>query len=259
MNMDVALFITCLADTFEPRVGVAVVRLLRHFGCRVHFPEAQTCCGQPLYNNGYHRDAADLGRRWIDVFERFAHVVAPSGSCVAMVRHHLPELLRDDPAYAQRSVALAARTWEFTQFVTDVLKIDPATLVPTATRGSIAADGESGPPAPVTYHYSCHMRGLQSVAQAEQCVRATPGLDYRPLERIEQCCGFGGAFHVLYPEIGAAITADKLDCIASTGASTLICNEVGCAMTIGGLAHRRGVELRIRHIAELWAERLGLT
>jgi L-lactate dehydrogenase complex protein LldE len=242
---EVALFVTCLTDTFEPRVGVAVVRLLRHFGCAVRFPAEQTCCGQPQFNNGYHTEAAALGRRMIDVFEPYEAVVTPSGSCASMVKHHLPELLAEEPSYGTRARALADRTWEFGQFCVDQLRIDPAEI--------------SAPPVgPMTYHYSCHLRGLQTYAEATRLVADMRDVDFRPLERLDQCCGFGGAFHVLYPEVSTAMVDDKLDSIARTGATTVVCNEAGCGMTIGGAARRRGMNLRLLHVAELWAEGLGL-
>lgn len=243
--MDVALFITCLVDTFEPRVGVAVVRLLRHFGCTVRFDPRQTCCGQPHYNNGFSAEAADLGRRLIDVFAGAQYVVTPSSSCAAMVRKHLPELLADDPAYAARSRDLAERTWVVTDFVTCVLGVDPAQLAPSD-------------PVPATYHYSCHNRALQPLAEAQSAAGHTCGPVFRPLPRGEQCCGFGGAFNLDYPDISQAMVTDKLDCIAQTGARLLVCNETGCGMTIGGAARRRGMNLRIKHLVEIWAEALGL-
>ncbi|GIK15899.1 MAG: Fe-S oxidoreductase [Planctomycetota bacterium] len=243
--MNVALFITCLTDTFSPRAGVAVVRVLRHFGCNVSFPEAQTCCGQPHYNNGYHAEAARLGRRLIDAFEGHPHVVTPSGSCAALVKLHLPHLLEHDRAYAARAKDLAQRTWEFGMFVTKVLKADLSRIPAPA--------GHS-----YTVHYSCHMRELADPTPTCRLVSDLPGADYRPLERLDVCCGFGGAFNLQYPEISDGMTRDKVEHIRRTGATTLVCNEAGCGMTIGGTAHRLGTTLRIRHIAEVWAEGLGL-
>lgn len=244
-GVDVALFITCLTDTFAPRVGVAVVRVLRHFGCAVHFPPEQTCCGQPAYNNGFHDEAAAMGRRMIDVFDGYPHVVTPSGSCAAMVIHHLPELLADDPAYADRADALARRTWEFSVFLTDVLGVDPASI-------PVRADG------PVTYHYSCHLRGILSAEEASALVARLGGIDYRPLEGLDQCCGFGGAFGALYPDISHAMTRDKLAAIARSGARVVICNEAGCGLTLEGAARRSGLDVRFKHLAEVIAESLGL-
>lgn len=243
--MDVALFVTCLTDTFAPRVGVAVVRVLRHFGCTLHFPKNQTCCGQPAYNNGFHEEAAAMGRRLIDVFEGYERVVTPSGSCAAMVVHHLPELLESDPVYAEKSRSLAARTWEFSQFLSEVLKIDMSSITVDSSR-------------PITYHYSCHLRGILSSEQASQMVSSLGGIDYRPLDQLNQCCGFGGAFGAIYPNISNAMTSDKLDTIRRTGAEIVICNEAGCTMTIEGTARRRGVNVKFKHLAEVLAEALGL-
>lgn len=243
--MDVALFVTCLTDTFAPRVGVAVVRVLRHFGCNVCFPENQTCCGQPAYNNGFHQEAAKMGRRLIDVFEGHRHVVTPSGSCATMVIHHLPKLLADDPDYAEKSRDLAARTWEFSVFLTEVLKVDLA---------AITVD----PAHPITYHYSCHLRDIMPAEQAAQLVSGLGNIDYRPLEQLNQCCGFGGAFGALYPNISDAMARDKIDAIRRTGAETVICNEAGCTMTMEGTARRVGLNVTFKHLAEVIAEALGL-
>lgn len=249
--MDVALFITCLTDTFEPRVGVAVVRLLRHFGCQVHFPEGQTCCGQPAYNNGFHKQAAAMGRRMVDVFEGepairgCEYVVTPSGSCATMVKLHIPELLADDPAYAEPARRLARRTWELGSFLTDVLNVDVSSMAMSSRR-------------PVTYHYGCHHRAIQPPERAARLVADLAGVDYRPLEPLDQCCGFGGAFGVLYPKISDAMVGDKLDGIERTGAEMVVFSEVGCAMTMGGAARRRGLSVQFKHVAELLAEALGL-
>jgi L-lactate dehydrogenase complex protein LldE len=243
--VDVALFVTCLTDTFQPRVGVAVVRVLRHFGCTVHFPPDQTCCGQPAYNNGFHAEAADLGRRFVDAFEGFENVVTPSGSCANMVVHHIPELLADDPVYAGRARRLAGRTWEFGRFLGEVLGVDLA---------AVPVD----PGQAVTYHYSCHHRGWQTAEEASALIARLGGIDYRPLAGLDQCCGFGGAFRVLYPQISAAMSGDKLDEIARTGAGVVVCNEAGCSLTLSGAAHRRRRDVTFKHLAELLAESLGL-
>jgi len=245
VSVDVALFVTCLTDTFHSRVGIAVVRVLRHFGCNVHFPEEQTCCGQPAYNNGFHDEAVVMGRRMVDVFAGFEHVVTPSGSCASMVIHHTPELLADDAAYAEPSRKLAERTWEFGRFLTEVLKVDLASIPVRDDR-------------PMTYHYSCHHRGIMTPEQATGMIRKLSGVDYRPLDNIDQCCGFGGAFGVIYPQISDAMVTDKLDCIARTGAEVVVCSEAGCSMTIAGAARRRGLSVTFKHVAEVLAEALGL-
>ena len=181
----------------------------------------------------------------VDIFDAYPYVVTPSGSCATMVKLHTPELLADDPAYAAGARSLADKTYEFGQFMTEVVKLQVDTLTAPTEE-------------PITFHYSCHLRHLQTPEQAARLVRDMRDIDYRPLERIDQCCGFGGAFGMLYPRISNAMVQDKLDCIERTGASIVVCNEVGCGMTIEGAARRRGLELKFIHVAELWAESLGL-
>ena len=240
--MRVGLFVTCLTDTFYPRVGVAVVMTLRHLGCEVEFPEAQTCCGQPGYNSGLHAEARALIARMIDVFESYDHVVSPSGSCVAMVKLHGPHLF-DDEAERARAQQLADKTHEFSSFLENVLKVSWEDL-------GIDCSGK------FTYHYPCHLRGIVHQQDA-QASAAKLGADFVPLERFDTCCGCGGTFAASYPEISDAMLDDKLRCIEATGANTLICNEGGCGMNLGGGLHRRGRGPRLRHVAEIIAESKG--
>lgn len=243
--MNVSLFVTCLTDTFYPRAGRAVVAVLERLGCRVDFPADQTCCGQPMFNAGYHRDAADLARRLVDVFEDAPVVVTPSGSCCATIHDYYPQLLADDPAYRDRAAKLIDKTHEFAAFLTHVLDVDLRSL-------GCRLD-ES-----VTYHYSCHLRGLGMTREAVRLLEQIQGIDYRELRKMDQCCGFGGTFAVKYPEISGAMVADKVDCIRETGAATVMCNDGGCTLNIAGRAHRQGVDVRFKHLAEIIAESLGL-
>jgi L-lactate dehydrogenase complex protein LldE len=239
----VALFITCLNDTFFPRVGVAVVRVLRHFGCQVRFPEDQTCCGQPAYNSGLHDDARPVARRLLHVFSGDGYVVSPSASCVAMIRRHVPELLADDPREHAEALRLADRTHEFGVFLRDVLRVDV---------GAILRLQE-----PCTYHYPCHARGVYDVDELERQL-ASPAADVHAPRYRDMCCGFGGTFAVDYAAISGDMLADRLNDLESTGAKLVVCNEGGCALNLAGGAHRRGSPLRFRHVAELLAESLGL-
>src|SRR5690349_9221082 len=147
----VQLFITCIIDSLFPSVGEATVAVLERLGVAVDFPEAQTCCGQPGYNAGFREAARDLALRFLDVFEPSpAPIVTPSGSCAAMVIHGYPDLLRDEPANFKRAQALAARTYEFSQFLTEALQVDPAEAA--------AASKFTGR---TTFHTACHLtRGL---------------------------------------------------------------------------------------------------
>jgi L-lactate dehydrogenase complex protein LldE len=245
MAQKVALFVTCLTDQFYPHVGIAVTKVLEHFGCAVTFPERQTCCGQPFFNNGFHPESADLARRMIAVFEPFDHIVTPSGSCCAMVREHFETLLKDDPAWKARAHKVAASTFEFVEFLNKVLKVDLSTLaLPT--------------PRKTTYHYTCHLRGIGLKDEGVRLLQQIGNVDFVPLERTDQCCGFGGTFAVKYPAISGAIVDDKVSCIAKTAADTVICNDAGCTMNISGMCHRKEVPTRVIHIAELLAEALNL-
>jgi L-lactate dehydrogenase complex protein LldE len=239
--MNVSLFVTCLTDTFYPRVGEAVVRTLERFGCPVDFPETQTCCGQPMFNSGCHGDAADLARRMIDAFEDSPVVVTPSGSCCAMIRDYYPELLGDDPAYRDRCRAFVDKTYEYAEFLLNKLNIDLA-----AHDCRWPGDERS---ARLTYHYSCHLRGLGMYDETSRLLKQIEGVEYVPLEKTDQCCGFGGAFAVKYPEISGSLVRDKIDCVQKTEADALICNDGGCSLNITGSIHRQGVRMPTLHIA----------
>ena len=239
--MNVSFFVTCLTDLFAPQVGMATVRVLEHFGCTVDFPQDQTCCGQPQFNNGYHEEARTLARHLIDVFDQSTYVVTPSASCAAMIRQQYLELFKGDPAWEGRARALAAKTFEFTEFLTKVLHADLSALrLPQPT--TIAA------------HYSCHNRGLGQTPQ--DCTRPLAQLGnvrVVPLPNAEQCCGFGGTFAIKFPEVSAALVREKVDGLGRSGADVLMVNDAGCAMNIGGACHRQGKQVPIRHIAELLA------
>jgi L-lactate dehydrogenase complex protein LldE len=241
--MEVALFVTCLTDTFYPRVGEAVVRVLRHFGCAVRFPGEQTCCGQPAFNSGFWVEAAALVRRMCTVFAPFEHVVTPSASCAAMVKRHGPELLAGDPQAHVAARQLADKTWEFATFLRDVLHADIAGLLKFSE--------------PLTFHYPCHARELYSVADLQGWLSGN-GHVVRTPQHADLCCGFGGVFSVEFPEVSGAMLGDKLDELAATGAELVICNEGACALQMMGGARRRGLPLRFKHLAECLAESLGL-
>lgn len=242
--MTVALLVTCMADTFYPRVGEAVVRVLRHCGCKVRFPARQTCCGQPAYNSGFHSEAAELARRMIAIFEPYEYVVTPSASCAMMVRQHYPQLLADEPGWRKAADRLAAKTYEFTSFLREVPEFDVSANL---------RFNES-----VTFHYPCHAREFYSARDLEALLSRVPGVDLRTPRPVDLCCGFGGMFAVDHAEISGAMMRDKLDSLSQTGASLVVCDEGGCALNLAGGAHRRGTSLRFRHIAECLAESLGL-
>ncbi|MFZ5814918.1 MAG: (Fe-S)-binding protein [Bacillota bacterium] len=228
--MRVSLFITCLSDMFFPNVGEAVVRLLKRHGVQVDFPMEQTCCGQPAFNSGFHDEARQMARQWVKAFERAEYVVTPSGSCAAMVRTHYPDLLPE-------SREIASRTYEFTQFLVDVLKVE-----------DLGAKFK----ARAAYHHSCHMRReLGIYHQPLTLLRHVEGLELVEVPRGELCCGFGGTFSVKMPEISEAMVSDKVSAVASTGADILVGSDSSCIMNIGGRMSREGRPIRVMHTAEL--------
>lgn len=238
-NPRTGLFVTCLVDLFRPSVGFAAVALLERAGCQVVVPRAQTCCGQPAYNAGNAADAGAIARQVIAVFEGFDHVVAPSGSCAAMIKHHYPALLADDPHWAPRARALAERTHELVSFLVDIMGVT-----------SLEAEYEGI----VTYHDSCSgLREMSVKDQPRQLLAALPGIHLRELPDAEVCCGFGGTFCIKYPDISNRMLEDKTADILATGADTLLAGDLGCLMNMAGKLHRAGHNLHVRHVAELLA------
>ena len=231
-----ALMITCLGDMLYPEVGVSIVRLLRKLGVVVDFPAGQTCCGLPLFNSGYHAEAAAVAGRLIEIFAEAPCVVVPSGSCAWMVKHELPGLLKDTPQ-AAAARALAERTYELSQFLVRVVK---------------ARGFTSRIPGRVAYHDSCHLlRGLHESATPREILRNVAGVDVVDLPGHDECCGFGGSFSVRLPEVSSAILEKKLMNVEATGADFVVACDAGCLMQMAGGLTRRGSRVRAVHLAEL--------
>lgn len=237
----VGLFVTCLVDTIRPQIGFAAIQLLEEAGCIVEVPAAQTCCGQPAFNSGDNADAAHLARQTIAAFEGLDHVVLPSGSCAATMVHGYPELLADDPNWAARARAFAARTHEITSFLVDVMGYRPQ-----GRRLDASA----------TYHDSCSgLRDLAVAAQPRAMLAEIEGLQMHGLEGNDVCCGFGGTFCVKYAPISNAIVTEKAEAIERSGADLLLAGDLGCLMNMAGKLHRRGAATRCFHTIEVLAGR----
>ena len=235
----VALFVTCLVDLFRPTVGFAAIKLLEDAGCRVEVPDLQTCCGQPAYNSGDQANARKVARTAIAALEGYDYVVVPSGSCAGMIHEHYPALFAEEPAMAQRAAHLAKRTWELMAFLVDVLGVE-----------RVAA----AYPDTVTYHDSCSgLRELGVKAQPRRLLASVDGLRLAELPGAEVCCGFGGTFCVKYPEISDRMVSDKVREVGATGAGTLLAGDLGCLLNMAGKARRLGLEVRVRHVAEVLA------
>jgi len=228
--------VTCLGDAFFPQVGVATVKLLRRLGIEVDFPPAQTCCGQPHFNSGFHQHARDLARHTIHAFHNHQIVVTPSGSCAAMVKLEYPELFHNDLVWHGRAEDLAQRTHELSDFLVNILKIEDV---------GARYDGK------VTYHMACHLRGLGIKTEPERLLQNVRGLELVPLERFDECCGFGGSFSVRYPGISGGMINDKSTFINNTGADAVVATDSGCLMNIAGALRRRGSRVKAMHLAEV--------
>ena len=237
----VTLFIQCIVDSCFPAVGEAMATVLEGQGLGLHYPPAQTCCGQPAFNAGYRREASDLARHFLDVFEDAECIVCPSGSCVNMVRHHYRELFARDARLLARAERVAARTFEFTEFLVDVLGV---TDVDATWHGD------------VTYHDSCHLlRGLGVKDQPRALLGKVRGLNLIEMTRSDECCGFGGTFSAKYPEISEALLETKLANIQATGARAVVGCDMGCLMHMQGMIRRRELPITVHHIAEILAGR----
>jgi L-lactate dehydrogenase complex protein LldE len=235
----VALFVSCLVDLFRPSVGFAAIRLLEDAGCRVEVPRAQTCCGQPAYNQGDRRDACDLARRTIAALAGYDYVAVPSGSCAGMLRQHYPELFPEGAPEAAAARDLAARTFELVSFLTEVM-------------GVIGVDAAF--PARVTYHDACAgLRELGIKEQPRRLLESVRGLELVELPGAEVCCGFGGTFCVKYPAISTKMVDDKAAEIVATGAEVVLAGDLGCLMNIAGRLSRLGAPVAVRHVAEVLA------
>ncbi|MBB4064274.1 (Fe-S)-binding protein [Gellertiella hungarica] len=235
----VGLFATCLVDLFRPSVGFSAVKLLEEAGCRVDVPMAQTCCGQPAYNSGDRADARLLARQVIEVFEGFDYVVAPSGSCAAMLKKHYPGLFDGDPAWEARARAFSEKVFELVSFLTDIRKVE---AVAATFSGS------------VTYHDSCSgLRELGISAQPRKLLATVEGLELKEMKDSDICCGFGGTFCIKYSDISNAIVAKKTANIEASGADLLLAGDMGCLMNMAGKLRREGSAIAVRHVAEVLA------
>jgi L-lactate dehydrogenase complex protein LldE len=239
--MRIALFITCFNDTLFPEVGQATVAILERLGHTVDFPEAQTCCGQMHYNTGYQREALPLVRHFVDVFADADVVVAPSASCVGMVRDMYPRAaeLAGDSGLTVQVKGIIPRVYELTEFLVNRLGV---------------TDVGAYYPHRVTYHSTCHSLRVLHIGDAPlQLLRAVRGIDLVELPGASECCGFGGTFAIKNPDTSMAMLGDKLRAVLDTQAEVCTAADTSCLMHIGGALHRQRAGVRTRHIAEILA------
>jgi L-lactate dehydrogenase complex protein LldE len=233
--LHVALFATCIGDRFFADACADTVRLLRHLGASVDFPEAQTCCGQPALNAGHVTDARRMATHTLSVFEKAEYIVLPSGSCAGMVRSHFPKLL--DTPDSTRALELASRTFELSQFLVHVLGVE------SVGRG---LEGRT-----VAYHHGCHAQRELGIHREPVQLLEGSGAGVLPWETGAECCGFGGLFSVKLPSVSAGMADHKLDALPE--ADLVTSADGACLMQLSGRAAQRGIQLPFRHLASvLW-------
>jgi len=239
----VYLFGTCVVDLFYPEAGMDSIRLLEREGIRVHFPQAQSCCGQPAYTSGYTEEARAVARAQLALFAEPWSVVVPSGSCAGMLRHHYAELFADDPETLRQVQDLAERTYELAEFLLNVCQVDYQ---------------DRGAPTKVALHTSCsarremqtHLHGRALLGQ----LQAVERVDH---DHESECCGFGGTFSVRMPDISGAMVADKTRALQDSGAAQVLTADCGCLMNINGALEKQRAALRGEHLASFLWRRIG--
>jgi L-lactate dehydrogenase complex protein LldE len=247
--LTVGLFIPCYVDQLYPHVGVATWRLLERHGVRVEYPEAQTCCGQPMANSGCAADAAPLARKFLDLFRGYEYVVSPSGSCVSMVRNHYDQFLAGQPGFDH----LKRSTLELCEFLVDVLKLERF---------------EGKFPHKVGLHQSCHgLRELRIASGSERRIArfdkvrsllsGLEGIQLVDLSRPDECCGFGGTFAVAEEAVSCMMGKDRIADHERAGAEVITATDMSCLMHLEGLIRRAAKPLRVMHVAELLASAEG--
>jgi L-lactate dehydrogenase complex protein LldE len=244
-SMRIALFATCLGDMLFPAVPRAVVTVLERLGHRVEFPGQQTCCGQMHINTGYQRQALPLIRNYVDAFEPYEVIVAPSGSCVGSISHQHAMVARrhGDEQLARRAEAVAARTHELSQLLVDVLGVE---------------DVGAHYPHRVAYHPTCHSLRLLRVGDRPlRLLRRVSGIELVPLPDADQCCGFGGTFALKNADTSIAMLTDKMRSVLATGADVCTAGDASCLMHIGGGLSRLKAGVRTVHLAEILAATAG--
>ncbi len=245
--MRVGLFVPCYIDQFYPDVGLATAEVLEEFGCQVDFPEAQTCCGQPMANTGCTDDTRPLAKKFLRDFGEFDHVVAPSGSCVSMVRHHYDDYFFKDSKFEK----LKSRTWELCEFLTDVIGVKSL---------------QHAFPYRVGLHSSCHglrelrldrcselMNGQPSKVHA--LLAMVPEIELVPLDRPDECCGFGGTFAVAEEGVSVLMGRDRVADHVRAKADVMTATDMSCLMHMEGIVRRQREPIELMHVAQIFAGR----
>lgn len=234
--MKVSLFIPCIVDIFAPQVGISTYNILKKFGCEVNYPFEQTCCGQPAFNTGFHQEAKKCAERFLKIFHGSKYIVAPSGSCVAMVKNFYDKLDLTKE-FTEIYHIIRESIYELSDFLVNVLNLN---------------EFKAKFNAKVTYHDSCHLlRELKIKNEPRMIIQSIRDIEYIELPESDKCCGFGGTFSVKFPELSVAIAEEKVNNIERTGVDFIVASDVSCLLNINGILKNRNSKIKPLHIAEL--------
>jgi L-lactate dehydrogenase complex protein LldE len=237
----VTLFIPCLMDMFYPQMGRDLVTLLKNLGFKVNYPQAQTCCGQPAFNQGFIKQAKGLAERFLTIFDSADCIVCPSGSCTAMVRKHYPELFSQEPEWLAKAQRTARKIFEVSEFLVQFVPLEKL---------------QASFPYTVTYHDSCHSNRVLDISeQPRRLLAQVEGLTLIEMESSQACCGFGGLFSQKFPKLSQAIGLEKVKTIRDTGAQWVVSNDPGCLMHIQSRLQEQKVSIGVKHLVEVLASK----
>nr|WP_067053590.1 (Fe-S)-binding protein [Mucilaginibacter sp. L294] len=240
--MNVGLFIPCYVDQFYPGAAIATLQLLEKLGINVSYPKNQTCCGQPMANSGFEHLTGGCNELFIKNFAEFDYIVAPSGSCVLHIKEHLHSHEHENEA-----AGISSKIYELSSFLTDVLKVESL---------------PSRFPFKVGVHQSCHgQRGLHlsqmselvapAFSKPDSLLRMVKGIEIVPLNRMDECCGFGGTFCVAEEAVSAKMGKDRVEDHLAHGAEFITGVDMSCLMHMEGILNRRGSKVKVIHLAEI--------
>jgi len=238
--MHVTLFIPCLIDQFHPQTAINMIKVFKKLDLTLDFPDDQICCGQPFFKAGYWQKTIPMAKKMIKIFGDSELVVAPSGSCVNMIRHHYIELFKEDRIWLEKAQALSKKVFEFSEFLIQVMHVDK---LDSTFKGK------------VTYHDSCQvLRGLGIASEPRQLLRKVNGLEFLEMEQSNSCCGFGGVFSFKFPHVASSMAEEKANHIVASGAEVVTGCEISCLMHIDGYLKRKGIPIKTMHLADILAQ-----
>lgn len=250
----VSFFIGCAVDLACPQVGINVVKVLNHLGFRVNFPESQICCGAPSKYMGDLKTARKMARENIQVFEKSGDepIIVVCPTCASALLYDYEALFTREPEWIFRAKKIARRVIEFTYFLSLLPENKKNKLL--NSDDSVNSVDPSNNCTRVTYHDSCHLKGVLGIAkQPRELLKYTPGISFIEMQNPDCCCGYGGSCAVRFPELSGPVVEKKLTAVEETEADILAVACPGCLMQLNRELSTRGSDIKVKHVAELFA------